>query len=625
MFRRCALAVLASGLESDDVRAIFERYKDFEIRLGRQAWGVKLEVKNAPSSAFVDGSMIRGIKEHLFAVLRDIVYIHDAIIGNERFDLNDPASITNAVYHILRNARILDYRGKPDLVVCWGGHSIGSTEYDYTKRVGYEIGLRALSVCTGCGPGAMKGPMKGATIGHAKQRIRDGRYIGMTEPGIIAAEPPNPIVNQLVIMPDIEKRLEAFVRCAHAIVVFPGGAGTAEEILYLLGILTDPANADQPLPIVFTGPPSAAEYFGHIDRFIGATLGADGAEALQDRHRRSGAGRARSAARRGNRARLPSHQERRLQLQLAAADPAGFPAAVRAHARSDGAARPASRAPAARAGRQPASRVLRHRRRQRQGAGHQGDRGARPVRAARRQGIDDPAGRAAVRVRGAEAHEARRRVQAVLSAGRMSKVALKYHFTFPDSRERTFELELDRDTAELSSPTDPNPPAWTELGFHQCTGCPLEKSKVSHCPAAVHLSTVIDGFTDLVSYDKVRVEVETDERAVIATLSAQQALASLMGLIMASSGCPRTAVFRPMARFHLPFSNESETAYRVAAMYLLAQHFIAREGGKADFASGRPRPRVSRRARREPRHGAAPARCDSPGCDRERDRAARRV
>jgi predicted Rossmann-fold nucleotide-binding protein len=119
----------------------------------------------------------------------------------------------------------------------------------------------------------MKGPMKGATIGHSKQRIRDGRYIGMTEPGIIAAEPPNPIVNQLVIMPDIEKRLEAFIRTAHAIVVFPGGAGTAEEILYLLGILLDPANAEQPLPVIFTGPASAAEYFGQIDRFIAATLG----------------------------------------------------------------------------------------------------------------------------------------------------------------------------------------------------------------------------------------------------------------------------------------------------------------------------------------------------------------
>ncbi len=273
LFRRCALAVLSSGLESDDVRAIFDRYNDFEIRLGRQAWGIKLEVRNAPSSAFVDGQMIRGIKEHLFAVLRDIVYIHDGILGSQRFDLTDPVSITNAVYHILRNARILDYKGKPDLVVCWGGHSINSAEYEYTKRVGYELGLRALSVCTGCGPGAMKGPMKGATIGHAKQRIRQGRYIGMTEPGIIAAEPPNPIVNQLVIMPDIEKRLEAFVRTAHAIVVFPGGAGTAEEILYLLGLLLDPANAEQPLPVVFTGPSSAGEYFGQIDQFIAATLG----------------------------------------------------------------------------------------------------------------------------------------------------------------------------------------------------------------------------------------------------------------------------------------------------------------------------------------------------------------
>lgn len=273
LFRRCALAVLASGLESDDIRAIFDRYRDFDVRLGRQAWGVKLEVRNAPASAFVDGQMIRGIKEHLFAVLRDIVYIHDAILGSQRFDLQDSKSITNAVYHILRNARILDVKGRPDLVVCWGGHAISSPEYDYTKRVGYELGLRGLNVCTGCGPGAMKGPMKGATIGHAKQRIRDGRYIGMTEPGIIAAEPPNPIVNQLVIMPDIEKRLEAFVRAAHGIVVFPGGAGTAEEILYLLGILLDPENVEQPLPVVFTGPPSAAEYFGQIDRFIGATLG----------------------------------------------------------------------------------------------------------------------------------------------------------------------------------------------------------------------------------------------------------------------------------------------------------------------------------------------------------------
>jgi predicted Rossmann-fold nucleotide-binding protein len=137
-----------------------------------------------------------------------------------------------------------------------------------------------MDVCTGCGPGAMKGPMKGATIGHAKQRIIGGRYIGLTEPGIIAAEPPNPIVNQLVIMPDIEKRLEAFVRLAHGVVVFPGGVGTAEEILYLLGILLEPANAAQPLKVVLTGPKSTADYFIHIRRFIEGTLGKKAAELL---------------------------------------------------------------------------------------------------------------------------------------------------------------------------------------------------------------------------------------------------------------------------------------------------------------------------------------------------------
>src|ERR1043166_4447725 len=106
--------------------------------------------------------------------------------------------------------------------------------------------------------------MKGATIGHAKQRLNLCRYIGLTEPGIVAAEPPNPIVNQLVILPDIEKRLEAFVRMAHGIVVFPGGAGTAEEILYLIGMLLDPANREQPFPIVLTGPRESAAYFDHI-------------------------------------------------------------------------------------------------------------------------------------------------------------------------------------------------------------------------------------------------------------------------------------------------------------------------------------------------------------------------
>lgn len=271
ILRRCALAVLNVGSRTDDTRAILAQYADFDIGILQQDRGVKLALKNPPADAFVDGKMIRGIREQLFAVLRDVVYIGSEVTGH--FDLDRIDGTTNAVFHILRNAGTLQVGRDPNLVVCWGGHAIGREEYEYTKEVGYQIGLRGMDVCTGCGAGAMKGPMKGATIAHAKQRVRDGRYIGITEPGIIAAESPNPIVNELVIMPDMEKRLEAFVRVAHAIVIFPGGVGTAEELLFLLGIMMKPENRDVPVPLILTGPASSARYFETIDRFVGEALG----------------------------------------------------------------------------------------------------------------------------------------------------------------------------------------------------------------------------------------------------------------------------------------------------------------------------------------------------------------
>ena len=281
LLRRCMLAVLNSGSESDDTREVLERFRDFDVGFIQHDRGLKVSLKSAPSIAFVDGKMIRGTRELLFSVLRDIVFTRNEVIEDPRFDLNDSASTTNAVFHILRNARMFSAPVDTNLVVYWGGHAIARTEYDYTKLVGYELGLRGLDVCTGCGPGAMKGPMKGATIGHAKQRVRHGRYLGITEPGIIAAESPNPIVNSLVIMPDMEKRLEAFVRLGHGIIVFPGGVGTAEEILYLLGIMLHPSNAGQPMPMIMTGPASAAAYFEQIDDFVGKTLG----PKAQDRYR----------------------------------------------------------------------------------------------------------------------------------------------------------------------------------------------------------------------------------------------------------------------------------------------------------------------------------------------------
>ncbi|UTV28255.1 nucleotide 5'-monophosphate nucleosidase PpnN [Photobacterium atrarenae] len=275
LYRNCSLAVLNSGSHTDNSKELLEKHKSFDVNVLRRERGIKLELMNPPEHAFVDGKIIRGIQEHMFAVLRDIIYVNMHLEQRRDINLTSAPHITNFVFSILRNARVVRPGHEPNVVVCWGGHSINPVEYQYTREVGHELGLRELNICTGCGPGAMEGPMKGAAIGHAQQRFQHSRFIGLTEPSIIAAEPPNPIVNELVILPDIEKRLEAFVRSGHGIVIFPGGAGTAEELLYILGILMEPENADQPLPVVLTGPRESEPYFRTLDSFIRDTLGED--------------------------------------------------------------------------------------------------------------------------------------------------------------------------------------------------------------------------------------------------------------------------------------------------------------------------------------------------------------
>jgi len=280
VLRRCSLAVLNTGAKGDSGNALLETHPDFHIKVHTKGRGLQIEIDNAPEHAFVNGEMIVGLQEHLSAVIRDLIYAQNDIIENSEFDLDTSFGITNAVFHIARNAGIMQPEIDPNIVVCWGGHSISLDEYKYTKQIGYQLGLRKLDICTGCGPGAMKGPMKGAVLGHGKQRYDSARFIGLTEPGIIAAEAPNAIVNELTILPDIEKRLEAFMRIGHGIVIFPGGAGTLEEILYLLSILLHLQNNNIPFPVVLTAPESARDYFEAVLNFIEQALGKAASQKL---------------------------------------------------------------------------------------------------------------------------------------------------------------------------------------------------------------------------------------------------------------------------------------------------------------------------------------------------------
>jgi hypothetical protein len=165
----------------------------------------------------------------------------------------------------------------------------------------------------------------------------------------------------------------------------------------------------------------------------------------------------------------------------------------------------------------------------------------------------------------------------------MEFVYIQYRFGFPGGREKNFKLRLDPKTWEAVEATPPSPPAWTVLTSHQCPNCPIDPLDRPLCPAALGLSRVLDGFVNLDAYAPVQVEVTTTDRTFTAKLPVQKALSSLAGFIMATSGCPRTAFLRPMARFHLPFASDDETLYRATSMYLLAQHFRQKAGEAPDY------------------------------------------
>ena len=166
LYRNCSLATLNAGSKTDNTQELLDRFKSFEINVISKERGVKLELINAPESAFVDKRIIRSIQANLFAVLRDILFLNGQItaikhlVPNEKLEKDRSYYITNLVFSILRNANALHVGEEPNLIVCWGGHSINENEYYYARQVGMQLGLRELNICNVCGPGIMEAPMK---------------------------------------------------------------------------------------------------------------------------------------------------------------------------------------------------------------------------------------------------------------------------------------------------------------------------------------------------------------------------------------------------------------------------------------------------------------------------------
>jgi hypothetical protein len=154
------------------------------------------------------------------------------------------------------------------------------------------------------------------------------------------------------------------------------------------------------------------------------------------------------------------------------------------------------------------------------------------------------------------------------------RLHIRYGFDLPDGSKKQVDLSFDPTDFRLTNEAPADPPFWTELKFSQCANCPLSADEHAHCPSALHMASAVESLKDLVSFDTVGVTVSQAERTVHAETSAQQAMSSVLGLVMATSGCPWTDRLRPMARFHLPFASEAETVYRSVCMFLMARELL---------------------------------------------------
>ncbi len=162
-------------------------------------------------------------------------------------------------------------------------------------------------------------------------------------------------------------------------------------------------------------------------------------------------------------------------------------------------------------------------------------------------------------------------------------LTIRYLFAFDDGMRKEFKVSIDEAGMSLIPPARAEFPAWTALSCCRCSNCPLDEKEHVHCPTAVALIDVAELCKDRFSHEKVHVTIETSNRSFVHDTPLHIALSSLIGIYMATGGCPVMERLRPMARFHLPFADEEETMFRAMSAYLLGQFFIMKSGGQPDW------------------------------------------
>jgi uncharacterized protein (TIGR00730 family) len=126
--------------------------------------------------------------------------------------------------------------------------------YELARRMGATLARLGFTVMTGGGPGIMEAANRGA-------REAGGRSVGCNIE-LPFEQQPNPYLDRCVTLRFFSVRKTLLESYSYGFIVFPGGAGTVDEMFETLTLIQ--TGKMEPLPIVLMG----AEYWCEMLRFV---------------------------------------------------------------------------------------------------------------------------------------------------------------------------------------------------------------------------------------------------------------------------------------------------------------------------------------------------------------------
>lgn len=266
--RDIVASLISTPKHIDDAKGLRMQFQGMILGIERVRNKLFLVSEGVPRDALGNDEQITQRQmSQITSAIRDCV-LAIPLPGNDA----SPKKVSKYVRTIVERGGVIEKNRKFNSLVTsvQGGHTISRSEFDFAERIGYfDAKFNKTAFITGSGPGTMHAPFVGAARAYEELDLDVGerRYVGFTERGIIVAETPNSLVNELVIFPNIETRMEAFIRSAQRLRVHPGGAGTAEEIMFALAVLSHKDNRGMKYPLDLVES-ADSEYMKMLEKFI---------------------------------------------------------------------------------------------------------------------------------------------------------------------------------------------------------------------------------------------------------------------------------------------------------------------------------------------------------------------